>query len=272
MLLLSSSNRKYPPFPLLSNFSVVVCLICSLHHILLLIAYTFRENREFVFIIIVQFMMSAKSQICIDLKSVSVYLYITPSHYHHCASLSEDIELIRCLSDIVCRVCKIRHILSVMHCKIRGAVCFQFTHFPWDDWENIYALSYYHNQIRSMNYYLLFRVMSWNNGVRCMSSCILRFSGKHIQFRKLHWGIQYIMRHLLHFQKVFHLCWALQTTIDPTPGIPQEHDSTPRRLSSVYPRQATHVLFTKTKMDPSSPNANSIMWTHTSLEIKFKIK
>ena len=40
-------------------------------------------------------------------------------------------------------------------------------------------------------------------------------------------------------------CWALQTTFDPTPGIPQEHDSTPRRLSSVYPRQATHVLFTK---------------------------
>ena len=54
-------------------------------------------------------------------------------------------------------------------------------------------------------------------------------------------------------------CWALQTTFYPTPGIPQEHDSTPRRLSSVYPRQATHVLFTKTKMDPSSPNANSIM-------------
>ena len=26
---------------------------------------------------------------------------------------------------------------------------------------------------------------------------------------------------------------------------PQEHDSTPRRLSSVYPRQATHVFFTK---------------------------
>ena len=26
------------------------------------------------------------------------------------------------------------------------------------------------------------------------------------------------------------------------------------------------------KMDPSSPNANSIMWTHTSLEINIKIK
>ena len=28
------------------------------------------------------------------LKIVFVYLYITPSHYHHCANLSEDIELI----------------------------------------------------------------------------------------------------------------------------------------------------------------------------------
>ena len=110
-MLLSSSNRKYPPFPLLSYFSVAVCLRCLLHHILLLIAYTFRENREFVSIIIVQFMMSANNQIRFDSKIVFVYLYITPSHYHHCASLYEDIELIKCLSDIVCRVCKIRHIL-----------------------------------------------------------------------------------------------------------------------------------------------------------------
>ena len=92
-------------------FSVVVCLRCLLHHILLLIAYTFRQNREFVFIINVQFMMSANGRIRFDLKIVIVYLYITPSHYHHCVSLSEDIELIKCLSDIVCRVCKIRHII-----------------------------------------------------------------------------------------------------------------------------------------------------------------
>ena len=31
---------------------------------------------------------------------VFVCLYSTPSHYHHCANLSEDIELIKCLSDI----------------------------------------------------------------------------------------------------------------------------------------------------------------------------
>ena len=40
-------------------FSVVVCLRCLLHYILSLIAYTFRKNRDFAFITIVQFMMSS---------------------------------------------------------------------------------------------------------------------------------------------------------------------------------------------------------------------
>ena len=85
-MLLSSSNRKYPPFPLFSYFSVVVCLRCLLHHILSLIVYTFRENGEFVFMSIVQFMMSANSRIRFGLQIVFVCLYITPSHYHHCAN------------------------------------------------------------------------------------------------------------------------------------------------------------------------------------------
>ena len=172
-MLLSSSNQKYPPFPLLSYFSVVVCLRCLLHHILSLIAYTFRENREFIFIIIVQFMMSANIRMRFGLQIVLVCLYSTPSHYHHCANLSEGIELIKCLSDIFCRVCKIKHFLSIIHYTICRAVCFLFTHFSCDDWESIYTLSYYHHQIGSMNYYPLFRVRSWNNGVRCMSFYIL---------------------------------------------------------------------------------------------------
>ena len=85
-MLLSSSNRKYPPFPLFSYFSVVVCLRCLLHHFLSLIVCTFRENREFVFISIVQFMISANSRILFGLRIVFVCLYITPSHYHHCAN------------------------------------------------------------------------------------------------------------------------------------------------------------------------------------------
>ena len=48
--------------------------------------YTFRENREFVFISIVQFMMSANSRIRFGLQIVFVCLYITPSYTHHCAN------------------------------------------------------------------------------------------------------------------------------------------------------------------------------------------
>ena len=61
---------------------------------------------------------------------------------------------------------KIKRILSVIHYTICGAVCFQFTHFPCDHWDNIYTLSYYHHQIGSMNCYPLLRVRSWNSGVR----------------------------------------------------------------------------------------------------------
>ena len=62
-------------------------------------------------------------------------------------TLSEDIGLLKCLSDIIYRVCKIKHILSVIHYTICGAVCFQFTQFLRDDWENIHTLSYNHHQI-----------------------------------------------------------------------------------------------------------------------------
>ena len=65
---------------------MVVCLRYLWHHILSPIVYTFRENREFVFISIVQFMMSANSRIRFGLHIVFVCLYITPSHYHHCAN------------------------------------------------------------------------------------------------------------------------------------------------------------------------------------------
>ena len=57
-----------------------------LHHILSLFVYAFRENREFVFVSIVQFMMSANSRIRFGLQIVFVCLYNTPSHYHHCAN------------------------------------------------------------------------------------------------------------------------------------------------------------------------------------------
>ena len=98
-------------------------------------------------------------------------------------------------------VSKIKHILSVIHYTICRAVCFQFTHFSCDDWENIYTLSYYHHQIGSMNFYLLFRVRSWNNGVPCvcisiffnmstlmdiLSKCFFSLSSQLIRFNTGH--------------------------------------------------------------------------------------
>ena len=173
-MLLASSDRKYQPYPLLSYFSVVVCLRCLLHHILSLVAYTFRDNRDFVFIIIVQFMMGSNSRIRFGLQIVFVCLYITPSHYHHCANLFEDIELIECMSDIFCRVCELdwAHSLSNPLYNIRGCV-FSVYPYPCVMIEILYALSYYHYQIGSMNFYPLFRVRSWNNGMRCMSLYML---------------------------------------------------------------------------------------------------
>ena len=40
-----------------------------------------------------------------------IYIYITPSHYYRCANLSEDFEIIKCLSNIYCGECKMKHIL-----------------------------------------------------------------------------------------------------------------------------------------------------------------
>ena len=149
-MILSSSNRKYQLFPL--SYLPWLCAWDMLHHILSLIAYTFRENWDCVFIIIAQFMMSADCPIRFGLRVVFVCLCITTAHSIILRTFLETLktQLTWCLSDIFCQVCQIKHILSVIHCTIYGAVCFQFTSFPCDVWENLYALSYYHHQIGSM--------------------------------------------------------------------------------------------------------------------------
>ena len=57
-------------------------------------------------------MLSTNNRIRSGLQIVLVCLYSTPSHYHHCVNLSEDIELKKCLSDIFCRVCERLSIFS----------------------------------------------------------------------------------------------------------------------------------------------------------------
>ena len=86
----------------------------------------------------VQYMECANYRIHYGLYVVSVCLRNTPSHYHHYANLSEGIELLKFLSGICCRVCKIQSFLSIIFFMIYGAVSLQLTQFSCDDRENMY--------------------------------------------------------------------------------------------------------------------------------------
>ena len=158
---------------MLSYLSVVMCQRSLLHHFLAIIVNTFPENRELDCVIIVHFMMNVNSRLRSGLQIVFICLHITPSHYHHCANLSEDISLIKWLSDIFCRVSKIKHIMSVIHYTICVGLCVFGSPIPfW--WLREYISSVLSSlSNRSMNYYPLLRIRSWNNGVRCMSFYII---------------------------------------------------------------------------------------------------
>ena len=167
-MLLSSSNRKYQPYQLLSYFSMVVCLKCLLHYILSLIAYIFRKKRDIVFI-------------------TNIYIY---TEYSDTLWLADRIRLfvhntlsLTSLCKLIWRhwSCKmpVRYILSSVWVKLgtfsqlyiiqyMGLGVFRLP-ISLVMIEIIYTLSYYHHQIGSMNYYPLFRVMTWNNGMRFMS-------------------------------------------------------------------------------------------------------
>ena len=144
---------------------MVVCLRCLLHHILSLIACTFRENRDFVFITIVQFMMSSNI----------IRLFV-----HNTISLSSLCKLIwrhwtykmpvrYILSNVWVRI----SIFSQLSILQYVGLCVFSLPISLVMIEMIYTLSYYHHQIGSMNYYPLFRARSWNNGMRCMSIFLL---------------------------------------------------------------------------------------------------
>ena len=153
---------------------MVVFLRCLLHHILSLILYTFRENREFAFVSIVQFMMNANSRIRFGLQIVFVCLYITPSHYHNCANFiwrhwTCKMPVRYNLSSVWVRL----SIFSQLSIIQYVGLCIFSLFISFVMIERIYIYYYHHHQIGSMDYYPLFRVKSWNNGLRCMSFYIL---------------------------------------------------------------------------------------------------
>ena len=135
-------------------------------HILSLSIHTFRENRDFVFIIIVQFMMSSNSRMRSGLQIVYFCLCITSYHYHHCAiffwrhwTFTMPVRYI--LSSVWVRLSIFSQLSIIQYmwlCDFSLPISLVLT-------ERINTLSYYHHQIGSMNYHPLFRVRSWNNGM-----------------------------------------------------------------------------------------------------------
>ena len=112
---------------------------------------------------------------CIDTLHLSISSNLDKYHISYIdhtgiKKLHLRIYFVECVS-------KIKHILSVIHYTICGAVCFQFINFPCGDWENIYTLSYYHNQIGSMSYYPLIKL-----GHEAMVSavCLSIFLGNYL--------------------------------------------------------------------------------------------
>ena len=57
------------------------------------------------------------------------YLHITLPHYPHYGDLCEGIELLKCLSDIVCLECvsKMRSVLSIIFHTMHGTLCIVFS-------------------------------------------------------------------------------------------------------------------------------------------------
>ena len=128
---------KSEVFPLLSYFSVVVCLRCLLHHILSLIVYTFRENREFVFIILCNLWWM---QIFGYVLACRSYSFVCTVHHPIIIIVQTYLKALSvCQIYFVECVSKKKHILSVIQYTICGAVWFQFTHFSCDDWDKIYT-------------------------------------------------------------------------------------------------------------------------------------
>ena len=116
--------------PIVIIFSVVVCLRCSLHPILSLIPCTFWENRDFVFVIIAQFMMTAIVGYVLARRS---YYFVCTLHHLSIINVKTYLKTLNLnafqIYFVEC-VIKIKYIISAIH-YIRGCV---FSVYPFPLW------------------------------------------------------------------------------------------------------------------------------------------
>ena len=153
----------------LSYFSMVVCLRCLLHHFLSLIAYIFREKRFFFHCYCAVYDECKYSDTIWLADHVRLFVHYTISLSSLCKLIwkqwTYEMPVRYILSSVWVRL----GIFSQLPIIQYMGLCVFSLPISLVLIERIYILSYYHHQIGSMNYYPLFGVRSWNNGMRCMS-------------------------------------------------------------------------------------------------------
>ena len=149
----SSSNLRNQHFPLLSYFSVIVCEVVIISYAVGFTHICVSWNSWVLHLwLLCSLMMSANNRLRCGLVVVFGYFHITLHHWYHYANLFEDMELLKCLSDIFCSECasKIRSVPTIIFHAIYGAVCIKPTHFLYADCDNTSTWSYHQHQIGSM--------------------------------------------------------------------------------------------------------------------------
>ena len=211
-MLLSSSNREYPPFPLLSYFfrgcvlqmfvtsySVTYCIyvpgkpgICFHHYCAVDEECKYSDtfwlpDRTRLFV-----------QYTISLSSLCKLIW---RHWTY------KMPVTYILSSVWVRLSIFAPLSIIQYVGLYD--------FSWPisvvmiEKIYTYTLSYYHYQIRSMNYYQLFRVRSWTNGVRWMSFFILIYiyiyTLSFITFHIISYIVSYlIILHIIYLNIISH--------------------------------------------------------------------
>ena len=127
--------------------------------------------------------------------------------------ISESIELLKCSSgtfSLVACVSKIKSILSIISYTIYVALRIQLTRLSFDNCDNMCTLSYHH-EIESMTHLPLFRVSSWNNGMRCMSfDVLLKLNWRVLIFSHIVAALYFVWRIMILLCKVYDIVWYLE--------------------------------------------------------------
>ena len=145
---------------------------CLLHHSLSLIAYTFRENRGLVWLLLCRLWWVQIFGYALACRSCS---FACTLHHLNIIIVQTYLRTLNLWN--ACQIyfveCVRLNIFSQLSIIQYMGLCVFSLPIPFVMIERIYTLSYYHHQIGSMNYYPLCRVKSRNNGMRCLSLYIL---------------------------------------------------------------------------------------------------